>query len=201
MKLPTRLSILSGVLALACAAGAAQAADQRIPAGVSPAGIPAFSDEMLSPDFWIGRLLEPNAVLLDARQAAAKRSMAYAPQGGFVDLQAIPATLDRAQVAAWLAQAEQTPVKIGVDDGGKPVTPATLSRHPPQHGSGTHRRCKPGALRPERAPRPPAFAADGAHLLRRRRPARLREPAGRHPVPRRACRHRARERSMANGCW
>jgi cell wall-associated NlpC family hydrolase len=127
MKPSMQLRILAGILALACAAGAAPAADQRIPAGISAAGIPAFSDEMLTPDFWIGRLLEPNAVLLDARQTAARRAMVYAPQGGFVDLRTLPATLDRAQVAAWLAQAGQTPVKIGVDDGGKAVTPAMLS--------------------------------------------------------------------------
>jgi hypothetical protein len=114
-------------LALACAAGAAPAADQRIPAGVSPAGIPAFSEEMLSPDFWIGRLLEPDAVLLDARQAAAKRALVYAAQGGFNELQAIPAALNRAQVAGWLSQAGQSPVKIGVDDAGKPVTPSVLA--------------------------------------------------------------------------
>jgi hypothetical protein len=115
------------ILALAGAAGTAPAADQRIPAGVSSAGIPAFSDEMLTPDFWIGRLLEPNAVLLDAGQTAAKRTLVYAPQGGFNDLQAIPATLNREQVGAWLKQAEQSPVKIGVDDAGKPVAPSTLA--------------------------------------------------------------------------
>jgi hypothetical protein len=114
-------------VALACAAGAAPAADQRIPAGVSSAGIPAFSEEMLTPDFWIGRLLEPNAVLLDARQTAAKRALVYAPEGGFNDLQAIPASLTRAQVAGWLSQAGQSPVKIGVDDAGKAVTPSLLA--------------------------------------------------------------------------
>jgi hypothetical protein len=121
-----QLRTLALTLALACAAGAAPAADQRIPAGVSSAGIPAFSDEMLTPDFWIGRLLEPNAVLLDPRQTAAKRTLVYAPQGGFVDLQATSMTLSRAQVTGWLAQAEQTPVKIGVDDTGKAVTPSML---------------------------------------------------------------------------
>jgi cell wall-associated NlpC family hydrolase len=123
-KLAAALALAS---ALACAAGAAPAAEQRIPSGVSASGIPAFSDAMLAPDFWIGRLLEPNAVLLDARQTAARRALVYAPHGGFVDLQAISTTLNRAQVAGWLAQAEQTPVKIGVDENGRPVTPALLA--------------------------------------------------------------------------
>lgn len=128
MKASTKLRTLTFALAMACATHAALAADERPPTPVSASGIPAFSDEMLTPDFWIHRLLEPDMVLLNARQAAAKRTFAYAPGGGFIDLQRIPATLERAQVAEWLKQAEQsTPVKIGVDEDGKPVTEATLS--------------------------------------------------------------------------
>ena len=76
---------------------------------------------MLNPDFWIHRLLEPDMVLLNARQAAAKRTLAFAPDGGFIDLQRLPATLERAQVADWLKQAEQaTPVKIAVEPSIQP---------------------------------------------------------------------------------
>jgi hypothetical protein len=127
MKASKPLRTLTLALAMLSAAGPAPAADQRIPAGVSASGIPAFSEEMLRPEFWIGRLLEPDVVLLDARQAAAKRALAYAPQGGFVDLQRIPATLGRDQVMDWIKQAEQTPVPIGVDDSGKPVAAASLA--------------------------------------------------------------------------
>jgi cell wall-associated NlpC family hydrolase len=127
MKTSTQLRTLSLslVLAMACA-HAALAADPPVPA-VSASGIPALSEEMLTPDFWIGRLLEPNAVLLDARQGAAKRALVYAPDGGFVDLQRIPAALDRGQVTGWVEQARQTPVDIGVDDSGKPVSAALLA--------------------------------------------------------------------------
>ena len=122
-----RTPALALVLAMACVTQAAMAADERAPAPVSASGIPAFSDEMLNPDFWIHRLLEPDMVLLNARQAAAKRTLAFAPDGGFIDLQRLPATLDRAQVADWLKQAGQaTPVKIAVDEDGKPVAAATL---------------------------------------------------------------------------
>jgi hypothetical protein len=127
MKAYPRLCTLTLALAMMGAAGAARAADQRVPAGVSASGIPAFSDEMLTPDFWIHRLLEPDAVLLNARQAAEKRSPVFAPQGGFNDLQRIPTTLDRGQVAGWLTHAEQTPVPMGVEDTGKPVTAASLA--------------------------------------------------------------------------
>jgi hypothetical protein len=126
MKAHTQLRILTLALTMACATPAALAADPPLPA-VSASGIPAFSEEMLSPDFWIGRLLEPNAVLLDARQAAAKRTLVYPQGGGFVDLQRIPATLERAQVLGWAEQARQTPVAIGVDESGKPVSAALLA--------------------------------------------------------------------------
>jgi hypothetical protein len=127
MKASTQRRISSVILAMAFAVNAAQADDEQAPAAIPPSGIPAMREEMLAPDFWIHRLLEPDAVLLDARKAAAKRALVFAPQGGFVDLQAIPASLGRAQVAGWLAQAEQTPVKIGVDESGKPASAAALT--------------------------------------------------------------------------
>jgi cell wall-associated NlpC family hydrolase len=126
MKARTRLRTLALVLAMACATHTALAADPSLPA-VSASGIPAFSEEMLNPEFWIGRLLEPNTVLLDARQTAAKRTLVYAADGGFVDLQRIPASLSRELVAGWLKQAEQTPVKTGVDEDGKPVAASLLA--------------------------------------------------------------------------
>jgi cell wall-associated NlpC family hydrolase len=95
-------------------------------ADVSPAGIPAFSDAMLSSDYWIRRAPAPDAVLLDARATAAQRAAAYAPGGGFLDIRRLPATLTRAQVADWIRAAEQSPVKLAVDDAGRPVGPDTL---------------------------------------------------------------------------
>lgn len=122
------LSTFTLVLALtAGAAGAASAADAPTLAAVSASGIPAFSEAMLAPEFWIGRAPEPDAVLLDARQVAARRAQAYAPQGGMLDLQRLPATLSRAQVAAWLEGAGQTPVPVKVDEQGRPVAAALLA--------------------------------------------------------------------------
>lgn len=93
---------------------------------VSPSGVPAFSEDMLSPDFWIRRAPSPNAVLLDAKQVADQRRLVYGPQGGLFDLTAIPAILSQAQIAAWMKEAEQSPVKLAVDEAGQPVTEALL---------------------------------------------------------------------------
>ncbi|KGF82865.1 hypothetical protein IA69_03750 [Massilia sp. JS1662] len=110
--------------ALAC--GPALAAD--VPA-VSPAGIPAFHEAMLSPEYWIRRLPAPDAVLLDARATAAQRAAAYAAGGGFVDVRTLPATLTRAQVLDWIRGAEQqAPVKLAVDEAGRAVGPDTVQQ-------------------------------------------------------------------------
>ncbi|PQO99393.1 hypothetical protein C5614_09930 [Massilia phosphatilytica] len=112
--------------ALACGlafSGRASAA----PPAVSQSGIPAFDEAMLSPDYWIRRAPEPDAVLRDARATAAQRAAAYAPGGGFLDIRTLPATLTRAQVLDWIRGAEQqSPIKLAVDDAGRPVGPDTL---------------------------------------------------------------------------
>jgi cell wall-associated NlpC family hydrolase len=64
--------------------------------------------------------------MLDARATAAQRAAAYAPGGGFLDVRRLPATLTREQVAAWIRAAEQSPVKLAVDDAGRAVGPDTL---------------------------------------------------------------------------
>ncbi|WP_254624126.1 SH3 domain-containing protein [Myxococcus sp. CA033] len=102
----------------ACAAPSALA--------VSPSGVPAFSEDMLSPEFWIRRAPSPDEVLLDANQVAAKRMRAFGPDGGLIDLKRIPATLTRAQVAGWVKDAQQTPIQAVIDEQGRPVTEAML---------------------------------------------------------------------------
>ena len=112
--------------AIACGLAIPGGAAAAQPA-MSKAGIPAFDEAMLAPDYWIGRLPAPDAVLLDAPATAAQRAAAYAPGGGFVDVRKLPATLTRDQVLDWIRGAEQqTPVKLAVDDAGHPVGPDTL---------------------------------------------------------------------------
>ncbi|KQY00818.1 hypothetical protein ASD28_10515 [Massilia sp. Root133] len=112
--------------AIACGLAIPGGAAAAQPA-MSKAGIPAFDEAMLAPDYWIGRLPAPDAVLLDAPATAAQRAAAYAPGGGFVDVRKLPATLTRDQVLDWIRGAQQqTPVKLAVDDAGHPVGPDTL---------------------------------------------------------------------------
>jgi hypothetical protein len=118
-RLAPALAVLACGLALATGAAAA-------PPALSAAGIPAFSDAMLSADYWIRRAPTPDAVLLDARATATQRAAAYDPGGGFIDIRRLPTTLTRDTVADWIRQAEQSPVKVAVDDAGRPVGADTL---------------------------------------------------------------------------
>ncbi|WP_371765727.1 SH3 domain-containing protein [Massilia sp.] len=112
--------------AIACGLAIPGGATAAQPA-MSKAGIPAFEEAMLAPDYWIRRAPHPDAVLLDARATAAQRAAAYASGGGFVDVRKLPTTLTRDQVLDWIRGAEQqTPVKLAVDDAGRPVAPDTL---------------------------------------------------------------------------
>ncbi|WP_342379526.1 SH3 domain-containing protein [Myxococcus stipitatus] len=95
---------------------------------VSPAGVPAFHEDMLSPEFWIRRAPSPDEVLLDAHQVTEKRRRAFGPEGGLVDLKQVPATLTRAQVARWLQDAQQSPIQAVIDEQGRPVTEAMLEQ-------------------------------------------------------------------------
>lgn len=122
---PRILAAAACALALAGSACAAPPA-ASLPA-ISAAGVPAFTEAMLSPEYWIRRAPDPDAMLLDARALAAQRAAAYGPGGGFVDVRKLPTTLTRDQVLDWIRGAErQTPMKIVVDDAGRPVGPDTL---------------------------------------------------------------------------
>ncbi|WP_233585079.1 SH3 domain-containing protein [Corallococcus sp. CA054B] len=113
------LAVMGAAASLtACAAPSALA--------VSPSGVPAFSEDMLTPGFWIRRAPSPDAVLLDAEQVTAKRELAFGPEGGLLDLKGLPATLTRAQVAGWVRAAQQTPIQAVIDEQGRPVTEAML---------------------------------------------------------------------------
>ncbi len=118
-----KLNLLALTTAAALASVPAIAAE--LPA-VSPSGVPAFSEAMLSPEFWIRRAPAANAVLLDARQIAIQRQRVYGDQGGLFDLQGLPAALTRERIAAWAAEAERTPIKPVVDEAGQPVSEALL---------------------------------------------------------------------------
>lgn len=127
MKMGTHLGVVSAMLVLAWGSPATGAADDAVRHTVSRSGIPAFDEAMLSPEFWIRRLPDPDAVLLDARETAAKRARVHGPGGGFVDLEGLPASVSRDQVLDWIRQAGQSVVKIGVDEAGKPVAASALA--------------------------------------------------------------------------
>jgi hypothetical protein len=114
-QLPVLLVLALAALGAAVPAESAPGFPAPTLPAFSPSGIPAMTDEMLTPQFWMRRAPSPDAVLLTPGQTAARRAAAYAPGGGFIDIARLPHMLPRAQVAEWIRAAELSPVKLAVD--------------------------------------------------------------------------------------
>lgn len=115
--------LLLGLLLASPAVGRA-AVDHPLP--VPPSGVLGVEAEQLTPDFWIGLRPQPDAVLLTPAQIAAQNAKLLADDPSMHDLRALPATLDRARVDAWLDTVSTPPTRPLYDVDGRPVPAATL---------------------------------------------------------------------------
>ncbi len=115
--------LLLGLLLAGPASGQA-AIEQTLP--VPPSGVLGVEAAQLTPDFWIGLRPHPDAVLLTPTQIAAQNARLLADDPSMHDLRALPATLDRARVDAWLDTVSTPPTRPLYDVDGKPVPAATV---------------------------------------------------------------------------
>lgn len=115
--------LLLGLLLAGPTVGRA-AVDHPLP--VPPSGVLGVESEQLTPDFWIGLRPHPDAVLLTPAQIAAQNAKLLADDPSMHDLRALPATLDRARVDAWLDTVSTPPTRPLYDVQGRPVPAATL---------------------------------------------------------------------------
>jgi cell wall-associated NlpC family hydrolase len=118
MRFPTLL--LATALALALPIAAA-----RTPV-VPPSGVIGVTDAELSAESWIARLQAPDQVLLDRAAIDARNTRLFQLDDSMHDLQALPATLDRATVAGWIEGLSSRPTRTLYDEQGKPVPTATI---------------------------------------------------------------------------
>lgn len=96
---------------------------------VPPSGVVGVADEaMLTPDFWIRRLAQPDRVLLDEAAIAARNDQLYRRDPSMHDLHALPSMLTREQVLAWIDGVSQLPRRPLFDGQGNPVGEAVLHR-------------------------------------------------------------------------
>ncbi|MEO8671913.1 MAG: SH3 domain-containing protein [Tahibacter sp.] len=127
MKRLDRLRIAFHCLLAASATSFAPiVASEVSPTPVVTSAVPGVSDAQLSADFWIARLAQPDAVVLqrDAIDAQNRRLEAQDPT--LYDLRALPAELSRAQVTTWLRSLSEAPSTPLFDVNGKPVSQRVL---------------------------------------------------------------------------
>src|SRR5690242_2424442 len=124
------MSILSiralclGLLLAGAAASPGLHAEQSLP--VPPSGVLGVGPAQLTPEFWIGLRPQPDTVLLTPAQIAAQNAKLLADDPSMHDLRKLPATLDRAQVDAWLDTVSTPPTRPLYDVDGQPVALATI---------------------------------------------------------------------------
>ncbi|WP_430391429.1 SH3 domain-containing protein [Dyella sp. 20L07] len=95
---------------------------------VPPSGVIGVSNNaMLTPDFWIKQLAQPDQALLDAATIAAQNARLLKDDPSMHDLKALPAALDRAQVTGWINDISEFPTRPLYDIHGKAV-PADLKQ-------------------------------------------------------------------------
>ena len=123
--MPLSRSLLAASLAFALVAAPTAWAKEPTPA--RPAhGVVGVGDAQLTPGFWIARLQSPDQVLLDTTAIQARNVSLYKLDRSMHALRALPATLESAQVKAWIEDLSERPTRTRYDEQGKPVPEADL---------------------------------------------------------------------------
>mgnify|MGYP001099954924 FL=1 len=122
MRFPLLATLLLAPL-LAAAPPQARSADALV---VPPSGVLGVGEAQLTPQFWVDRLAQPDAPVLDRAAIAAQNARLLQVDPSMHDLRALPSTLDRARVEGWIEGLSQRPDRPLFDVEGKPVSAATL---------------------------------------------------------------------------
>ena len=110
-------------------ASPAMAESPSNPASVPPSGVIGIDSEtMLTPDFWISQLAQPDQVLLGADAIAAQNARLVQIDPSMRDLRSLSSTLTRAQVLGWIKDISQLPQKPLYDDKGERVPAEVLQQ-------------------------------------------------------------------------
>lgn len=119
MRTPTLLATALLLIALPCA----QARDWHVPPATGVIGV---ETAQLEPGYWISRLSAPDRVVLDAAAIAKQNARMQALDRSIHDLDALPATLSRAQVTGWVGKLSTPPTRQLFDAQGRPVAAADI---------------------------------------------------------------------------
>lgn len=92
----------------------------------SAGGVIGVGEAQLTPAYWVRRLWHPDRVLLAPAQIAAQNARLLREDRSMHDLRALPATLGREQVLAWIDGVSQRPTSPRYDVHGEQVSAAVL---------------------------------------------------------------------------
>jgi hypothetical protein len=118
--LPTRFAAALLLIALPYAHGR----EWQVPASTGVIGV---ETAQLEAGYWIDRLPDPDRVVLDAQAVAKQNARLQALDRSLYDLDALPATLAREQVSAWVERLSTPPKKPLFDAQGRPVQAAAVA--------------------------------------------------------------------------
>lgn len=123
MKLPL---FAATALALTLLGAPLHARDTTTSLQVPPSGVLGVAETQLTPQFWIDRLAQPDALILDRAEIDAQNARLLHEDASMHDLRAMPATLSHDQVAGWIGDLSRRPDRPMWDVDGQPVPAATL---------------------------------------------------------------------------
>lgn len=116
-------------LVVACGVAPVAARQDAAPLAVPPSGVIGIHDDaMLTADFWIHQLAQPDRVLLDTAAITARNAALFQRDPSMRDLHTLPSTLMRAQVLGWIKAISKLPVKPLYDEQGVRVLEAQLQQ-------------------------------------------------------------------------
>ena len=91
-------------------------------------GIIGGEESQLDPGFWVRRAPDADRVILDDAAIAAQNQRMLRTDRSLHDLEALPRTLARDRVAAWINAISRRPSRALFDEHGQPLLPATLDQ-------------------------------------------------------------------------
>ena len=115
--------IFAAILVLAAFAPL-QAREWQVPADTGVIGV---DTAQLDPQYWIARQADADKVVLDAAMIAKQNARLHALDKSLYDLEALPASLPREQVAEWVRSLSTSPKKPLFDERGQPVPATTVN--------------------------------------------------------------------------
>jgi L,D-peptidoglycan transpeptidase YkuD (ErfK/YbiS/YcfS/YnhG family)/cell wall-associated NlpC family hydrolase len=125
MKSTQLLRFLSLLLALLGATSHAR--DARTPEESALRAI-GVTEARLTPEFWIAKLDEPDRIVLDRTAIAAQNAKLRELDPSMHDLGALPDTLARTRVRAWIEDLADAPTRALYDETGNALDPAVIDR-------------------------------------------------------------------------